>query len=108
MTIAFASMTCYVIARSVATWQSRRALLFLFALAALAFGKELVCNAADDATENRGDPEEPERLDGGPANENCHCGRAGRVHRRVGHRDRDEVDEREAEADGNRGAYTRG
>lgn len=81
--------------------------LLLLALAALAFGQALVCNAADDATENRGDPEEPELLDGGPANEHCHCGRAGRVHGGVGHRDRDEVDEREAEADGNRGETCR-
>ena len=77
--------------------------LLLFALAALAFGKELVCNAADDATENRGDPEEPELLDGCTANEHGHSGRACRVHGGVGHRDGDEVDEREAEADGNRG-----
>lgn len=108
MTIAFASMTCYVIASPCeGAWQSRRALLLLFALAALAFGKELVCNAADDATENRGDPEEPKLLDGGPANEHCHCGRAGRVHGGVGHRDRDEVDEREAEADSDRGETCR-
>jgi len=81
--------------------------LLLFAPAALAFGDELVCNTADNAAENRGHPEEPELLDGCTANEHCHCGRAGRVHRRVGHRDRDEVDEREAEADSDRGKACR-
>ena len=63
--------------------------LLLFALAALAFGQALVCNTADDAAQNRGDPEEPKLLDGGPANEH------------------DEVDEREAEADGDRGKACR-
>lgn len=88
-------------------WQSRRALLLLFALAALAFGDALVCNTANHATENRGDPEEPKLLDGSAANEHGHSGRAGRVHGGVGHRDRDEVDEREAEADGDRGKACR-
>ena len=81
--------------------------LLLFALAALAFGEALVAHTTDDATENRGDPEEPELLDGGPTNEHGHSGRASRVHGGVGHRDRDEVDEREAEADGNRGETCR-
>ncbi len=81
--------------------------LLLFALAALAFGQALVCNTADDTTENRGDPEEPELLDGCTADEHCHGGRAGRVHGGVGHRDGDEVDEREAEADGDRGEACR-
>ena len=76
-------------------------------LAALAFGDALVSDTADHAAQNRGDPEEPELLDGRTANEHSHSGRAGRVHRRVGHRDRDEVDEREAEADGNRGKACR-
>ena len=81
--------------------------LLLFALAALAFGQALVAQATDHAAENRGDPEEPKLLDGGTANEHGHCGRACRVHGGVGHRDRDEVDEREAEADGNRGKACR-
>ena len=33
--------------------------LLLFALAALAFGEALVAHTTDDATESRGDPEEP-------------------------------------------------
>ena len=75
--------------------------------AALAFGEALVSDTADHAAENRGDPEEPELLDGSTANEHSHSGRAGRVHRRVGHRDRNEVDEREAEADSDRGKACR-
>lgn len=67
--------------------------------AALAFGDALVCDTADHATENRGYPEEPELLDGSAANEHGHGSRAGRVHGGVGHRDRDEVNEREAETD---------
>lgn len=81
--------------------------LLLLAFAALAFGQALVAQATNHATENRGDPEEPELLDGSAANEHCHCGRAGRVHGGVGHRDRDEVDEREAEADSDRGKASR-
>ena len=76
-------------------------------LAALAFGDALVGDTANHAAENRGDPEEPELLDGSAANEHGHSGRASRVHGGVGHRDRDEVDEREAEADGNRGKACR-
>ena len=76
-------------------------------LAALAFGDALVGNTADHAAENRGDPEEPELLDGSAANEHGHSGRASRVHGGVGHRDRDEVDEREAETDSNRGKACR-
>ena len=79
----------------------------LLLLLALAFGDALVGDTADHATENRGDPEEPELLDGSTADEHGHSGRACRVHRGIGHRDRDEVDEREAEADGNRGEACR-
>ena len=76
-------------------------------LAALAFGDALVGDTANHAAENRGDPEEPELLDGSAANEHGHSGRASRVHGGVGHRDRDKVDEREAETDGDRGKACR-
>ena len=76
-------------------------------LAALAFGDALVGDTANHAAENRGYPEEPELLDGSAANEHGHSGRASRVHGGVGHRDRDKVDEREAETDGDRGKASR-
>ena len=48
-------------------------------------------------------PEQPELLDRPPAHEHRRAGRPGRVHRRVGDRDADEVDEGERQADGQRG-----
>ena len=52
-------------------------------------------------------PEHPELLERPPAHEHRRAGRPGRVHRRVGDRDADEVDERERQADGQRGEARR-
>ncbi len=72
--------------------------LFLAALAAV---EALVANASDNATEDRGHPEEPQLLNGSAANEHSNSGRASRVHGGVGHGDGNQVDEGEAETDGN-------
>ena len=60
----------------------------------------------DDPGEYRADdrchPEQPELTDRIAAHEQRGAGRAGRVHRRVGDRDRDQVDQRQAQADRDR------
>ncbi len=59
--------------------------------------------AADDCSEDGGYPEEPELTECPASDEDRRAGAAGGVDRGVGDRDADEVDEREAEADGDGG-----
>lgn len=55
---------------------------------------------ADDGADDWRGPEQPELRDRPVADEDCDAGAACGVHRAVGDRDRDQVDEREGEADG--------
>ena len=63
--------------------------------------------APSGAADQRGDPEQPELADGPAAGEEGRAGRARRVHRGVGDRDRDEVDQGERKADGEGGEALR-
>ena len=56
---------------------------------------------ADDGTNNRRQPKQPELLDGPAASEEYHAGRARRVDRGVGDRDQDQMDQRQRQTDGN-------
>src|SRR5258705_11317907 len=58
---------------------------------------------AYDCSNDWRDPEEPELTERPAAGEDCGAGAAGGVDRGVGDRDADEVDQREAEADGDGG-----
>ena len=60
-------------------------------------------DAAERAADQRRDPEQPELRQRPAADEQRRAGAAGRVDRGVGDRDADEVDQRQAEADGDRG-----
>ncbi|KAG1259587.1 hypothetical protein G6F65_015275 [Rhizopus arrhizus] len=59
----------------------------------------LVDDAADRAAQQRGDPEQPQLADRTAAGEERHGSGAGRVHRGVGDRDADQVDQGQREAD---------
>jgi hypothetical protein len=55
---------------------------------------------AEQGADDRGGPEQPQLLDGPAADEKGYPGAASRVDGRVGDRDADQVDQREAHADG--------
>lgn len=63
-----------------------------------------VDHGAEYGADDRRDPEEPELSDGPAAGEHGHARAARRVDGRVGHRDADQMDERQAEPD--RGRFT--
>ncbi len=65
-------------------------------------GDDRVNNPGERGADDGGEPEEPELLDGPAADEERGSGAAGGVHREIGDRDADEVDQREPEADGDR------
>jgi len=55
---------------------------------------------AEQGADDRGDPKQPQLLDGPAADEQGDPGAASRVDGRVGDRDADQMDQREAQADG--------
>ena len=56
-------------------------------------------HAGHHGADDRRDPEQPELLERPAADEQRRTGAARRVHRRVGHRNADQVDQRERETD---------
>jgi hypothetical protein len=58
---------------------------------------------AKGAPDDRRHPEEPQLRDGSPADEHRDAGAARGIHRRVGDGNADQVDEREAQPDGDGG-----
>ena len=59
-------------------------------------------HACERRPDQRCEPEQPELLQSPAAGEQRRPGAAGRIHRRVGHRDADEMDQSQAEPDGDR------
>jgi len=64
--------------------------------------QRLVDDPAEHSADDRREPEDPELLKRESADDDRRTGAARWVHGRVRHRDRDQVDERETEADGDR------
>jgi len=60
-------------------------------------------DGADEYTDNRGDPEQPELCHRPVTNEQHHTRAACGVHRGIAYRDADQVYQRQAQADGDRG-----
>ena len=68
----------------------------------LAAGDGAVDQRAQQGADDRRHPEQPQLRERPAADEDRHAGAARRVHRGVGHRDADQVDQRQAQADGDR------
>src|SRR6478609_8392915 len=77
------------------------------AVAPVDAGDQVEGGARDGGTDDRGQPENPQLADRPVAVEERDAGGAGRVDRGVRDRDRDEVDEGEHQADGDRGEALR-
>ena len=59
----------------------------------------MVSQAGQDRSDDRGDPEHPERRECPSADNECRTGAPGRVDGSVGDRNTDQVDQRKTEAD---------
>ena len=66
----------------------------------MTFENRLVYEARDCGADHRSQPEQPELLKGPASDEQRGCSAARRIDRGVRHRDADQMDQREGEADG--------